>query len=82
MGRRRESMAQLKVRDGSLRDLDQELSTDMTNAESSTDVLSNETMAGQKKARSVQLYFILIMVCTGRTLDRIANAPHGWGMEA
>ena len=50
----------------------------MSNAESSTDVLSNETMAGQRKARSVQLYFVLIMLCTGRALDRIANAPHGW----
>ena len=41
--------------------IDQELSTDMSNAESSTDVQSNETMAGQKKTTSVQLYFILIM---------------------
>ena len=57
--------------------IDQELSTDMTNAESSTDVLSNEA-----KARSVQWYFVLIMLCTGRTLDRIANTPHGWDMEA
>ena len=35
--------------------IDQELSTDMTHAESSTDALSNEAMTGQKKARSVQL---------------------------
>ena len=34
--------------------IDQELSTDMTNAESSTDVLSNEAMTGQRKASSVQ----------------------------
>ena len=38
--------------------ISQELSTDMTNAESSTDVLSKETMAGQRMARSVQLYFV------------------------
>ena len=56
--------------------IDQELSTDMANAGSSTDVLSHEPMAGQRKARSVQLYFVLIMLCTGRALDRIANAPH------
>ena len=62
--------------------IDQALSADMTTAECSTDVMSNDTMTGEKKARSVQLYFVLIMLCTGRALDRIANAPHGWGMEA
>ena len=83
MGRRRESMVQLELRDeGSRGAIDQELSTDMTNAENNTDVLSNETMAGQKKARSVQLYFVSIMLCSGRALDRIANAPHCWGLEA
>ena len=54
----------------------------MTTAECSTDAMSNDTTTGEKKARSVQLYFVLIMLCTGRALDRIANAPHGWGMEA
>ena len=62
--------------------IDQELSTNMTNAESSADVSSNEAMTGQRKARSVQLHFILIMFCTVRALDRIANPPHGCGMEA
>ena len=62
--------------------IDQELTTDMTNPESSTDALSNEAMTCQKKARSVQLYLVLIMSCTGRSLDRIANAPRGWSMEA
>ena len=54
----------------------------MAAAERSTDAMSNDTMTGERKARSVQLYFFLIMLCTGRALDRIANAPHGWGMEA
>ena len=49
--------------------IDQELSTDMTGAEISTDSLSNESMTPRKK-----------LLCTGRALDRIANAPHGWGM--
>ena len=31
---------------------------------------------------SVQLHFVLIMLCIGRALDRIANAPLGWNMEA
>ena len=62
--------------------IDQALSADMTTAECSTDAMSNDTMTGERKARSVQLYFVLIMLCTGRALDRIANAPHGWGMEA
>ena len=62
--------------------IDQELSTDMTNSESSTVVLSNEAMTGRRKARSVQLYSVLIRLCTGRALDRIANAPHSRGMEA
>ena len=62
--------------------IDQELSTNMTNAESSGDVLSNEAMTGQRNERIVQLHFILIMFCTVRALDRIANPPHGCGMEA
>ena len=28
-----------------------------------------------------QLYFVSIMLCTERALDRIANAPHGRNME-
>ena len=35
-------------------------------------------MAPRKESRSVQLYFVLIMLCT---VDRIASAPHGWAME-
>ena len=35
-----------------------------------------------RETRSVQLYFVLIMLCTERALDCIANAPDGWGMEA
>ena len=48
--------------------IDQELSTDMTNSETSTDVISNEAMTPSKKSRSVQLYFVLIMLCIGRAL--------------
>ena len=59
--------------------IDQELSTDITTAESSADVFSNEAIAGQRTARSVRLYFDLIMLCTGRALDRIASAPLGPG---
>ena len=62
--------------------IDQDLSADMTTAECSTDAVSNNAMTGERKARSVQLCFVLIMLCTGRALDRIANAPHGWCMEA
>ena len=62
--------------------IDEDLSADMTAAECSTDAMSNDTMTGERKARSVHLYFVLIMLCTGRALDRIANAPHGWCMEA
>ena len=49
----------------------------MTNAESSTEALSNEAMTGQEKARSVQLYFVLDHVVHGRALDHITNAPNG-----
>ena len=49
------------------------LSADMTTAECSTDAMSNDTMTGEKKARSVQLYYIVVMLCTGRALDRIVN---------
>ena len=62
--------------------IDQDLSADMTTAECSTDAVSNSAMTGERKARSVQLCFVLIMLCTGRALDRTANAPHGWCMEA
>ena len=57
--------------------IDQQLSEDMTSAEISTDAMSNDSMT-----RRVHLYFVLITLCTGRALDRIASAPHGWGMEA
>ena len=60
----------------------QQLSDDTTKAEISTTVRTTTSMSQEAQARSVQLYFILIMLCTGRALDRIANAPHGWGMEA
>ena len=60
--------------------IDQDLSTDMTTAEYSTDAMRND--GRERKVRSVQLCFVLIMLCTGGALDRIANAPHGWGMEA
>ena len=62
-------------------DIDQKLADDMTIAELSTTSLDNEVVTPEAQARSVQLYFILIMLCTGRALDRIANAPHGGGME-
>ena len=62
--------------------IDQELSTDITGAEISTDALSNESMTPRKQSKSVQLYFVLIMLCTGRAQDRIASAPRGWSMEA
>ena len=62
--------------------IDQQLSDDMTEAEMRTTVLNNDGMSPESQARSVELYFILIMLCTGRALDRIANAPRGWGMEA
>ena len=55
----------------------QQLPEDMTSAEISTDVLSNESMTPRKQSRGVQLYVVLIMLCTGRALDRIASAPHG-----
>ena len=62
--------------------IDQKLSDDMAMANVSTTVLNNDSMSPEAEARSVQLYFILIMLCTRRALDRIANAPHCWGMEA
>ena len=70
-------MAQLEFRDESFRGSHRS-SFVGGHAECSTDAMSNDTMTGEKKARSVQLYFVLIMLCTGRALDRIANAP--WRM--
>ena len=77
VGRQEESV--MKASAGAI---DQQLSTDMTSAEISTDVTSNESMTCRKQSKSVQWYFVLIVLCTGRALGRIANAPHGWGMEA
>ena len=42
--------------------IDQALLADMTTAECSTDAMSNDTMTGGKNARSVELYFVLIML--------------------
>ena len=49
----------------------------MTNAEISTDALSNEAMTGQRKARCAVVLRPDHVVHS----DRIANAPHGWGMK-
>ena len=63
--------------------IDQALSADMTTAERSTECHEQRYYDGRKKkATSVQLYFVFIMFFSGRALNRIANAPHGWGMEA
>ena len=37
---------------------------------------------GREEGKECALYFVLITLCTGRALDRIANAPHGWSVEA
>ena len=64
--------------------IDLQLSADLTRADISTTVLDNDTMSPRTQARSVQLNCILIMLCTGRALDRIdtARAPRrtmrGW----
>ena len=42
----------------------------------STDVVSNVQLG------SVQLYVVLIMLCTGRALDCVVSALYSWGMEA
>ena len=42
--------------------IDQELPTDMTGTEISSDALSNESMTFRKKSRSVQLCFVFIGV--------------------
>ena len=55
---------------------DRDLSLDTTNAEISTDVVSNVQLG------SVQLYVVLIMLCTGRALDCAVSAVYSWGMEA
>ena len=60
----------------------QKLADDMTRAELSTTSLDNDVMTPEAQARSVQLYFVLITLCTGRASDRIDNAQHGGGMEA
>ena len=44
--------------------IDQERSTDMTGAEIRTDASSNGSMTPRRKSRSVQLYFVLIMLYT------------------
>ena len=55
----REGVAKLELRDENLRGSHRTSSCqeDMTSAESSTDVLSNESMTRRKQSRSVQLYF-------------------------
>ena len=50
--------------------IDQALSADMTTAECSTDVMSNDTMTGEKKARSVQLYFVCGCRCFHERIQR------------
>ena len=56
--------------------INQQLSGDVTSAEIITDVVSKVQLGG------VQLYFVLIMVGTGRDVDRIASALRGWSTKA
>ena len=56
--------------------INQQLSGDVTSAEIITDVVSKVQLG------SVQLYFVLIMVGTGRDVDRIASALRGWSTKA
>ena len=56
----------------------QELSTDMTGTGMGTDALSKKSMTSHKESRSVQLYFVLIMLCTGRVLDLIGSGMEAW----
>ena len=52
--------------------VDQQLS----GAEIRTDVVSNVQLGG------VQLYVVMIMLCTGRALDCAVSATYSWSMEA
>ena len=56
--------------------IDRDLSLDTTNAEISTDAVSNVQLGG------VQLYVVLIMLCTRRALDCAVSAMYSWGMES
>ena len=58
------------------RAVNQQLSRDVTSAEISTNVVSNVQLRG------VQLYFVLVMVCTRRDLDRIVNSSRGCRTKA
>ena len=83
VGRQREGVDKLELRDEGLRgSIGQQLTEDMTSTEISTDALSNESVTLRKDSSSMQLRCILIMLRTGKALDRVANAPHGWSMEA
>ena len=56
--------------------IDRDLLLDTTNAETSTDVVSNVQLG------SMQLYVVVIMLCTGRALDCVMSALYSWDMEA
>ena len=56
--------------------IDRDLSWDTTNAEINTDAVSNVQLG------IVQLYVILIMLCTGRALDCAVSAMYSCGMKA
>jgi len=62
--------------------IDSAMAADMTVVESAGIPTLNTTMSPRTQQRSVQLYFILIMLCVGKALDRLANVPQGNGMEA
>ena len=48
----------------------------VSSAENNTDVVINVQLGG------VQVYVVLIMLCTGRDWNRIANALRGWSTKA
>ena len=56
--------------------VNRQLSQNVTSAEFSMNLVSNVQL------RAVQLCFVLVMLCTGRDVDRIANSPRGWSTKA
>ena len=80
MGRRRESMAKVELRDESLRGSHRSVVNGHDECRKQRGCVEQRQVR-ERPRMFPQLYFVLIMLCTGGALDRIANAPHGRSKE-
>ena len=61
--------------------LSPELLNEMVRSEGVEVIIDNSTLSALERSRSTQLFYILAMLCRGRSQDKLANVGTGLGYE-